>query len=67
MQTENAQPVSHTANEASTHQRCPLTAPHVEPQKPTPNVSFCHRCGFPHADQFCPRCGHRQCIACGDG
>ena len=30
-------------------------------------VNFCHRCGFPHAQQFCPRCGHRQCLACGDG
>jgi hypothetical protein len=22
---------------------------------------------FPHAEQFCPRCGHRQCVSCGDG
>lgn len=30
-------------------------------------IGFCHRCGFPHQQQHCPRCGHRQCASCGDG
>ena len=32
----------------------------------TCNLSFCQRCGFPHAVQFCPRCGQRLCLSCGD-
>jgi rubrerythrin len=34
---------------------------------PTVTILLCHRCGFPNPEMFCPRCGHRQCVACGDG
>ena len=30
-------------------------------------ISFCYRCGFPNSELFCPRCGNRRCVACGDG
>jgi len=30
-------------------------------------ISFCYRCGFPNSELFCPRCGHRHCVTCGDG
>jgi hypothetical protein len=29
-------------------------------------VSFCDRCGFPNLELFCPRCGNRRCVSCGD-
>ena len=30
-------------------------------------ISFCYRCGFPSPELFCPRCGNRRCVTCGDG
>jgi hypothetical protein len=67
MQSEKReQPQQKTAN--SPNQLCGLTAKHQSQVTPkNVPVSFCHRCGYPHGEQFCPRCGQRQCIACGDG
>jgi hypothetical protein len=34
---------------------------------PQASIAFCYRCGFPNSEQFCPRCGNRRCVTCGDG
>jgi len=60
MQIEKTEPVK-DANDKSEKRN-------GEASKAEPcNLSFCHRCGFPHAAQFCPRCGQRLCLSCGDG
>ena len=58
MQTEKPKPEKSVAEQPASQQQCIVS---------NPSLSFCHRCGFPHAQQFCPRCGHRQCASCGDG
>jgi hypothetical protein len=58
MQTEKPKPEKSVTEQPASPQKCIVS---------NPSLSFCHRCGFPHAQQFCPRCGHRQCVSCGDG
>lgn len=65
MQTENSEIRQPVASERPQHDASKCHPSFTAHQSGL--VTFCHRCGFPHAQQFCPRCGHRQCVACGDG
>lgn len=58
MQTEKPKNEKSPTEPLASQQQCPVN---------NSSLSFCHRCEFPHAQQFCPRCGHRQCVNCGDG
>ena len=29
-------------------------------------LHLCSRCGQPALAEFCPACGHRQCLTCGE-
>ena len=29
-------------------------------------LHLCSRCGQPASSEFCPVCGHRQCLTCGE-
>lgn len=63
MQTEKPERIQQNGSNASKLPICSTAQRHAE----APTLMFCHRCGFPHAQQFCPHCGHRQCVSCGDG
>jgi hypothetical protein len=45
----------------------PSIKPVENQARPQVAISFCYRCGFPNPELFCPRCGNRRCVACGDG
>jgi hypothetical protein len=68
MQYEKPERSQQQTTENSTNPACGMLAKHQgQATAESSPVSFCHRCGYPHNQPFCPRCGHRQCIACGDG
>lgn len=67
MQTENTHRNQDVADNAVEESRRANAESQTQPTAQFVCVNFCRRCGYPHAEQFCPRCGHRQCIACGDG
>ncbi len=66
MQTENAPSNRQVESDEWKQRKMPPPNGERERSLLSVNVIFCNRCGLPHAEQFCPRCGHRQCLTCAD-